>query len=159
MPGDIAPYHEVAGASLLPVVRAVERLCTHADLAAATGAACHHRLHIDRAVSRHDKHGRKSLPLLCGEAVEQYAPLLQQFRDLGICHLAVADNPVDEESALAVLPGVVLTAVALAGLHHIAAAHRATADNLCFCIHVKNIVDSSFICILSCSTPTQGSPR
>lgn len=46
----------------------------------------------------------KVFPLLCGKAVEQYAPLLQQFRDLGICHLAVADNPVDEESALAVLP-------------------------------------------------------
>lgn len=75
--------------------------------------------------------------LVLTEIPKNCDPLLKQFRNLVIGHLAVADHTVDEEAALAVLPGIVLAAVALAGLYHVAAAHRAAADNLCFVIHIE----------------------
>ncbi len=127
---------KVAGRGRVIVVGAVERLGADTYVAAALWTFSDDRLHIHRPVGVKHKHGGESLPLLCGEAVEHNLMLLQESGDFFIGHLSVADDTVDEDPALGSLPGIVLAAIALAGLHHVAAAHWAATYYLLFVFHI-----------------------
>ena len=120
---------------MIAVVGAVERPASHTDVSAAVGALADDRSHIYRTVIRQFKYGREGLAFLGGKAVQQDTAFLQQLRHFPVTHLAVADDAVDVEHAGRIVADVMLTAVALAGLHYTAAAQGAAAYDFLFCFH------------------------
>ena len=80
------------------------------------------RLHQDVAVVASSSTVGNAFPSLEAKPSQQDAAFLQKFRHLRIRHLAVADDGIDVQYARRVVTNVVLTAVPLAGLDHIAAA-------------------------------------
>lgn len=135
MPADVAPDGEGAGRVWVGVVGAVERPASHTDFPSAVRTPADDRLHQDVAIVGKFQYGRENLALLAGEAVQQDAAFLQQYRHLRVRHLAVADDGVDVQYARRAVACVVLTAVPFAGLDHIAAAQGAAADDFLFCFH------------------------
>lgn len=68
--------------------------------------------------------------------------MLQQFSDFLVTHLAVADNSVDIQQTGRLFGDVVLTAVALAGLYHVAATQGTATDYFLF--HTLLFLDDLF---------------
>ena len=99
-------------------------------------------LHVDGAVVGQFQHGRKCLSFLGSEAVQQDEAVLQQFGDFLVTHLAVADNAVDIQHTGRLFGDIVLTAVALAGLYHVAATQRTATDYILF--HTLLFLDDLF---------------
>ncbi len=135
MAADVAPDGEGTGCVLVGIVGAVERPASHTYFPSAIRTPADDRLHQDVAVVGQFQHGRECLALLASEAVQQDAAFLQQYRHLRVRHFAIADDGVDVQYARRAVANVVLTAVPLAGLDHIAAAQGAAADDFLFCFH------------------------
>ena len=97
------------------------------------------RLHIDSTIIRQFQDGRERFALFGYETVQQDAAVLQQFDNLTVIHLPVADNPVDVEYAGRLFPDVVFTTVTLAGLYYVAATQWATSYDFLFCFHLFTV--------------------
>ena len=90
------------------------------------------RLHIDCTVISKFQHCRESLSFLGGKAVQKDTAFLQKLGNLPVIHFPVTDDGIDVEHTRRMLTCVVFAAIALACLHHVAAAERTASYNLLF---------------------------
>ena len=116
-------------------VGAVERPASDTDVTSAVRAFADNRLHVDTSVIAQFKDCREGLSLLGGEAVKHYTPCREKFGYLLVRHLPVSEDAIDVQTATGIFTDVVLTAVPLAGLDHVAAAQRAASNDFLFCFH------------------------
>ena len=142
MATDVAPDGEVARCLLVAVIGAVEGACTHPNITATMRTFADDGLHVDGTIVCQFQHGREGFSLLGSKAVQQDEAVLQQFGDFFVTHLAVADNAVDIQHTGRLFGDVVLTAVALAGLYHVAATQGTATDYFLF--HTLLFLDDLF---------------
>ena len=132
MPTYIAPDNEVAGSSLILIVRAVKSFLTYSKFTSTSGTDTNYRVHVDRTVIFENENSGECLPFFCSEAVKKNLMFLKQGSYLLVGHLPVADDAVYEEPAGRFFTGIVLAAETLAGLYYVTSAYRTAADDFLF---------------------------